>query len=362
MKTNTEKKRTGSKRLFLVLLTAFFALLTGVLGVMYAMQREKLSRVVRAYSTIPLRDDQRRQDIHPLPREMHQARFYDDTTLLYVSGKCLYRAALRDGGEELEFRGHGSDIADYEVSPDGGRIVTSSSDGTIRLWDPLAGACLAVSERLDTLDQPSWTMLHDIVYLRGGRALMSADMWGVKIWRARDLKLLSEEYSDYFYMSCGLLSPDGRTLCAPVPESVEGCVVYERKKETGLYRLHDKSPIQYSADGRRLLAVSWDEGGIEIWDIDPRSAARQISLLWFNSPKVRLRAVSLSPKGDLLVSAHEDGTVRVWNALNGAEREILHWEGRKVDGVCFDPKGFRILAYSNESGEYCLWGPFSWMI
>lgn len=363
MNNETDKKRRiGGKNLVVMLLTVFFALLTGVLGVMYAMQREMLSRVSRAYSTIPLRDDQRRQTVRKMEGEMYQPRFLDDSTILYVSGNSLFRKCLRGEAPDMEFKGHSGPVNDYATSPDRRRVVTGSADGTLRLWDTATGECLAVSERLDTLDQPFWTMLHDVVFQRGGRRVLTADMEGVKVWSAKDLKLLSKEDSDYFYMCDGLLSPDSRTLCAPVPHSFEGFNVYDRRTGAALYHVSGKAPVQYSADGRRLLAASWGKGEMEIWDIDPRTARRRISILWLNSPEGPLRGVSLSPEGDLLVSAHADGTVRVWNALNGAEREVLHWEGREVDGLCSARGGMWILACSNSSGEYCLWGPFSWMI
>ena len=346
----------------MALLAAFFVLLTGVLGVMYAIQWEKLSRVTRAYSTIPLRDDQRRQTVCKMQGEMYQPRFLDDSTILFVSGNSLYRKCLRGEAPDIEFKGHSGPIQDYAMSLDRRRVVTGSGDGTLRLWDTATGECLAVSEQLDTLDQPSWTMLHDVVFQRGDRRLMTADMEGVKIWRAKDLALLSNEDSDYFYMCNGLLSPDSRTLCAPVPNTLNGFNVYDRRTGAPLYHVWNKAPVQYSGDGNRLLAVSWEEGEIEIWDIDPRTARKRISFLWLCSPHVPLNAVTLSPEEDLLISAHADGTVRVWNALNGAEREILHWEGRKVDGLCSARGGMWILACSNSSGEYCLWGPFSWMI
>ena len=95
-----------------------------------------------------------KQIVRKVPREMKLAAFFDDSTVMYASGNSLFLASIREGGPELEFRGHTDIIHDYKVEPGRKRIVTASEDGTLRLWDSRTGECLAVSEQLDTLSQP----------------------------------------------------------------------------------------------------------------------------------------------------------------------------------------------------------------
>ena len=172
--------------------------------------------------------------------------------------------------------------------------------------------------------------------------------------------------SDIFYLCNGILSPDGKTFCSRIPDLLEGFNVYERKTKDEEYVLLDHfgnaEPLCYSADGKRLIVVIRESGGMEILNIDPGTMRETRSWTWFHSPKVYLYDAAFSRDCKQLVSAHGDGTVRIWNAGNGAEREVLHWEGRAVDGVCFSPDGAKVLAYCNSTGEFCIWGPFSWMI
>jgi WD40 repeat protein len=43
--------------------------------------------------------------------------------------------------------GHGSDVTGVAISPDGSRVVSSSSDKTVRVWDLQTGVVLATFTR-----------------------------------------------------------------------------------------------------------------------------------------------------------------------------------------------------------------------
>lgn len=290
-----------------------------------------------------------------MPRSMQHASFFDDSTVSYISGNSLYLSSLRVGGPEVEFHGHSDHIHDYKAGPDRKRIVTSSADGTLRLWDSRTGECLAVSEPLDTLGQPRWTMLHEIVYHPDGSKLMTSDMNGLKIWSASDLTLLSEENSDYFYMTTGLISPDWKTVCAPVPESYIDCAVCERSTGDLLLYLDNRYPLSYSPDGSRILAANLESGAMEIYDVNPGTPRGRFSGVWVSSSRIPLKAAAFSPDGCILASAQEGGLIRLWDTMDGTGVAELDWEGHDIDGICFDAEGGRLLAYDTESGEYCLW-------
>ena len=354
--------KTKLEAMLPVCLLAVSALLCCGLSSALAIQNLQLTKYEKVLSSIPMRNDNRRLVKVEPGCELSHVRFLDDSTLAYVSGSTLVIDGISDGGCHVAKRleGHTSWIQDYEVSPDRTRIVTSSSDGTLRLWDPRTGGCLAVSDQLDTLDQPFWTMLNDIVYLPGGRRLLSIDMEGYKVWRAGDLKLLSTDSSYLFYLCTGLLSPDGKSVC--ISERPDGCDIYDRRSDKLLYSLDGVEGLSFSDDGKRLLVADKESGAMEIWKIGTRNTWKRQSVLCLTGPDTTLYAASFSKDGRQLVSAHGDGTIRVWNACNGAEREVLHWDGRDIDGVSFSPDGSRIAAYSIKGGYYCIWGPFSWVI
>lgn len=298
-----------------------------------------------------------KQIVRKVSREMELAAFFDDSTVMYASGNSLFLASVREGGPELEFRGHTDKIHDYKVEPGRKRIVTASEDGTLRLWDSHTGECLAVSMQLDTLNQPRWTLLLEIVYHPDGRTLITSDMEGLKIWDADNLRLLSEESTDLFYMTYGLISPDWKTISAPVPETHVDFAVYRRGTEDVLLYSDCRSPVCYSRNGKRLLAASYETGAMEIWDVNPRNKTGRQTLVWLKTHEIPLKDAAFSPDGRRIVSAHEGGLIWIWDTRNGDEMEALNWEGRDIDGVCFDTKGIRILAFDIDAREYSIWGP-----
>jgi WD40 repeat protein len=305
--------------------------------------------------TLPERDTTERQTIRKMPREIGNVRFFDDSTILYVSGNDLYLSPLCDDGSELVFRGHSGSIHDSKAMPDGRRIVTASADGTLRLWDSRTGGCLAVSERLDTISQPFWTMLNEIVLEPDGRRLMTSDMDGLKVWSSDDLRFLSKEDTDYFYMTTGLISPNWKTVGAPVPESYDDCAVFDLSSGDVLLYLDSRYPLCYSPDGGRILVADMETGAMEIYDIDPNAPRGRFSGVWVSSSRIPLTAAAFSPDGGALASAQEGGYVCLWDTRDGTARSEFQWEGHGIDGVCFDPKGRRLLAFDSEDGALCIW-------
>lgn len=354
-------KQTITKRIMrsilATILPAVISCLTALPGMSSSMQARGKAPESHYRETRSRRSAHRKLTVRKVPRAMVKASFFDDTTIVYASGNSVFLASIRDGGPELEFKGHTGLIQDYKVEPGRKRIVTSSEDGTLRLWDSRTGECLAVSEQLDTLSQPGWTMLLEIVYHPNGRTLMTSDMEGMKVWDASDLKLLSVENSDLFYMAYGLISPDWKTVSCPVPETYNDFAVYERGTEDVLLYAEGRAPVCYSRDGKRLLAASYDTGAMEIWDVNPSNKTGRQTLVWLKSEGFPLKDAAFSPDGRRLVSAHEGGFIRIWDTRDGAEKETLQWDGMDIDGVCFDSRGVRILAIDNDAREFSIWGP-----
>ncbi|KAK6854921.1 vegetative incompatibility protein HET-E-1 [Apiospora arundinis] len=61
-----------------------------------------------------------------------------------------------------------------------------------------------------------------------------------------------------------------------------------------------------------------------------------------------VNSVTFSPNGQLVASASKDGTVKVWNAVTGAEQQTLDGHGDCVNLVAFSPNGRLVASASND--------------
>jgi len=124
----------------------------------------------------------------------------------------------------------------------------------------------------------------------------------------------------------------------------------------------EKQEMILSPDGKSILTIHADDGFMETRIISHQKRGIIAYNAWFGGTGVPISAAAFSPDGSQVVSAHTDGSVRVWNARNGSEREVLHWEGSHIDDIYFTSDGSGIIATDSSASKMCRWGPFSWMI
>jgi WD40 repeat protein len=181
------------------------------------------------------------------------------------------------------FEGHGWGICDVAFSPSGRLLATSSSDGTVRLWDVATG-----SPR--TLVDPN---LNDTVN---------------EYWRrvaGRNIEGMHPE------MASVAFSPDGKRL------AIAGGLMFARGREDGigavtlwevpLRRLKNTLPgydcfvqqVQFSVDGK-FLATAGRDGSVRLWD---PATLRPMGRFPGLAP------IAFSPDGKALVSATRDAVL-----------------------------------------------------
>ncbi len=110
--------------------------------------------------------------------------------------------------------------------------------------------------------------------------------------------------------------------------------------------------LAYSHDGERIVTTSKEN--LKIWDVN---TGKVLCELFGHSERVLTAA--FNPDGDLIVSASEDGMIRVWNALGGNTIKVFHFQASDyrtdvITYVAFCFHGKRVVSVSM-GGEVVIW-------
>jgi len=227
-------------------------------------------------------------------------------------------------------RKHEDNVTSVAWSPDGRRVVSGSSDRTIRVWDVTNGAeLLCLSKHEGSVNAVAWSP-------DGRRVISGSDDQTVRVWDAAtgaELLSLPGHGNRVKSVSC---SPDGQRL---VSGSADCTVrVWDTSSGTQLRCLseHEKevTSVSFSSDGRYIVSGG-DDGTVRVWD-----AATGAQLRCLRGHTGWVWSVSFSPDGKQIVSGGGyDGTVRVWDAASGSQLLCLRKNGDWVQGVAFSPDG-----------------------
>ncbi|KAF7971296.1 hypothetical protein HWV62_21452 [Athelia sp. TMB] len=241
------------------------------------------------------------------------------------------------------FRGHDGTVRSIAYSPSGHHIASGSYDCTVRIWDLEAG---------EAVGSPFWhnDEVNYVAYSPNGKHVISCSEDGtICIWGAEPENGGASKRRiryDHGGIWCVAYSPDGSHIV-----SSQGTTVSIWDTETGNavgrpLSGHRKAVncVVYSPDGTQIASCSSDNT-IRLWDAETRQA---VGLLEGHTGIVL--SVAYSPDGAHLVSASYDKTIRVWNVKTG-KPVGAPWEGHAsaVFSVAYSPDGKHIVSGSADA-------------
>ena len=196
-------------------------------------------------------------------------------------------------------------VVDIAFHPDGKRFVTSSRDGTARLWNVETG------EQVAPLPLPD--VLEDTTRYRGEpEEIERVSNGGNLRWKR------NQHMESIVFSPCGTLIAGGLGTWYAAGLTNEIRLWDTETLETRMIILPHQGTIRpwaltFSPCGRYLVSGAWwcrglDKAPIRIWEV---ATGEHIHTFWAHSTDVQ--DVAFSPDGTLLASGSFDGTVLLWD-------------------------------------------------
>lgn len=231
----------------------------------------------------------------------------DGRRALSYGARLLAESDLTTGRPRLEWERHAGAVRGVAFLPDAKRVVSGSTDGTLRVWDVATGATVRVIEGVRL----------------GAHAVA--------------------------------VSPDGANVAAGARDSMvrefslaDGQLLRELSGHRGYVR-----SVAYSHDGARLL-TSADDGSVRVW-----AEAKPEPTMVLEGHRGGVLCVAVSADDKLAISGGRDGTVRLWDLPTGRLRRTHEGHRGWVEAVAFvgpslalsTGRDGRVLRWDVDSGK-----------
>lgn len=230
-------------------------------------------------------------------------------------------------------------IYNVRFSPDGRTLATAGKDGVIRLQTPRGEAIAALSAQSGPVQ---WVEFSP----RGNFLAAAGNDGGVQLWSAAGklLNVFRGHEGGVTYVS---FSPDGETIASA---SRDGTVkLWDLNGNLRRTLAADREGVlsaRFSPDGEAIASAGHD-GTIKVWDI-------QGNLLeTLASHRDGVTGARFHPKSHFLASASFDKTIKLWN-LDGNPRLVLQEEGSGIRDVAISPDG-ELVVTAGENGSLGVW-------
>lgn len=237
------------------------------------------------------------------------------------------------------------EVEGIALSPNGELIAAGSSKGDIIIWN------ISHKQKVRLYEEHPAPIL-SIVFSPDGRFIASAaedgsvSLWcvqnGIRLWR------ITGSINDAWYSTIDF-SPDGTSLLTGLWDNVVTSINVSSKKcrKIEVY----PSPIlsaRYSSDGS-MIASGARDGTVLLWNV------LEGKIMWsLLGHKGGVTSLSFSSNRNLIATTGSDKTVRLWNVLNGErEMELINPQGIVITAA-FSPDG-KLVASASEWGSIILW-------
>ncbi|KAJ7911293.1 WD40 repeat-like protein [Mycena leptocephala] len=254
---------------------------------------------------------------------------------------CIWDATT--GAILGRMEGHTDSVTSVAFSPDGAHVVSGSSDRTIRIWDVTTGAALGRMEG-------HTSSVRSVAFSPDGTRIVSGSSDNTMyIWDATTGAALGKMQGHTKSVAFIAFSPNGthvvsgssdRTMC--IWDVMTGAALGRTEGHT-----HSVTSVAFSPDGTRFVSGS-DDKAVRIWDVMTGAVLRKME-----GHTESVMSVAFSPDRTRIVSGSymshsHDSTVHIWDVTTGATVGRMEGHTGSVTSVAFSHDGTRVMSGSDD--------------
>ncbi|KAG6843490.1 hypothetical protein H0H87_003922 [Tephrocybe sp. NHM501043] len=230
-----------------------------------------------------------------------------------ASGTCI-----------AEYRGHSGPVECTRFMPYGMRILSSSADRTVRLWDASINGVQGSKDYVVTVEIPNHA-----------EYIISGSTHGkVALWKTDDGSLVYEVDVHHGIIHYLTLTHDDKLVASASEDQMISILNVDNGSVVAMLKGHTDEvyTVLFSSDDTLLVSASQD-GKVILWD----TLAKKPKRCLIHSAGVGV--ASFSPDDRLLCSGTLDGTIYIWNAEIGDIVATLKDYPSPILWVSFSPNG-----------------------
>lgn len=238
-----------------------------------------------------------------------------------------------------------------EFTPDGKMI--SMYGMNLQVYDPVFRK---VEGTLNTENE----LIQNLNYSSDGKYISGAGFSGViKIWDRSDFKLTQKLTGHVGGVYATAFHPNGKLLASGgMDQSVR---IWDLESGKEIRKIEDHqlivSDVGFTPDGQYFISASWDKTiriyNAKTWELVHELKGHTNSIL----------AMAISPDGKILASAsgnnsvsQSDNNIRIWNIKSGVQICVLKGHVGNVNEVTFDQETAHLISASDD-GMIKIWNP-----
>lgn len=233
---------------------------------------------------------------------------------------------LETGEATKQFMGHTNDVCSVAFSPDNRQIISGSRDRTIKMWNTI-GACKWTSTEADNTSHRDWVTCVRFSPSSDNDPIVVSGGWDkrVKVINLRTQKLKYNLKGHKTHVNTVTVSPDG-SLCASGDKSGQA-MLWDLNEGKALSHLDATSPINdlCFSPNRYWLCAATDKGDIRIWDLESKQVVAELTLGDSEEPQSDRRSrpkpkpscncICWSTDGSTLYAGYSDNWIRIWKLV-----------------------------------------------